>query len=49
MSDCVAAATAVQLDLELATSDQLLADLASNSGVRVIPIANSRGVQPTVS
>lgn len=49
MSDCVAAATAVQLDLELATSDQFLADLASSSGVRVIPIANSRGEHPTVS
>lgn len=48
MSDCVAAATAAQLGLELATSDQVLADLASTMGVRVIPIANSRAVQPTV-
>ena len=49
MSDCIAAATASQLDLELASSDQFLADLASSIGVPVIAIANSRGVPPAAS
>lgn len=49
MSDCIAAATAFQLDLTFATSDQFLADLASSIGVRVIAIANSRGVPPAAS
>ena len=46
MADCVAAATALDLKLPLATSDAALAAVVRHEGGAVHPLPNGRGVRP---
>ena len=46
LADCVALATAVVLDDELATSDPDLAAVAESVGARVIGLPDSQGRRP---
>jgi PIN domain nuclease of toxin-antitoxin system len=46
MADCVALATAVDVDEALATSDAHLATIAAEIGCRVVAVANSNGIKP---
>jgi len=48
LSDCVAVALAHELGATLVTSDQPMVAVAVAAGVRVNPIADSRGVTPVI-
>jgi predicted nucleic acid-binding protein len=47
MADCVAAATAVELGIPLATSDRPLARLVVAEGGSIAPLPDSRGRRPS--